>query len=275
MPFFLFLLSLSLTEVRVNVYDTTAKMVSLYPEVDGEKKIESLLFKLTNIERQKKGLKKLSFDRRLRIAARQHTNDMLNGKYLSHISVDKVSKTPLCRIYNSGLPILKVGENLAEDVGDLIPVFSENNIDSLAKRIVDGWMHSPGHRKNIMEPDFTHMGIGSIIRGETHKVTQNFADKSDFSVDSVMAEIDSNKYLVHLYMDSFVSGLNIFDNGELINPDSVYIRSGNISFSLKRSSGLHEIELCLKEYKLYRCGVDLLVDTDSSVENIFPVRNCE
>lgn len=270
MSLLIFVLSLSMTEIRVDVFlDTTAHMISLYPKIEGIDTLETLIFKYTNIEREKRGLRKLQLDERLTIAARQHSDEMLRKNYMSHGSSNVLNKTSAQRIYNSGLPILKVGENVAEDVGDLIPFLFKTDMDSLAKRIVNGWMHSPGHRKNILEPDFTHMGIGSVIRGETHKVTQNFADCSDFMVDSVLAEVEDGKYLLLIYMSSFISEIQIFDDGKPLEKDSLNFSPGLISVPLKRDSSLHKVELCLKERQLYRCGVRLFIHTGSPVETIF------
>lgn len=270
MSFVLFMISISLTDIRLDSNkDTTAKMISLYPEIDGIDYIENLLFTWTNQERQKRGLKSLKMDKRLRIAARQHSNDMLRKKYLSHNSKDEINKTPLQRIYNSGLPVLAVGENIAESVGDMVPVLLKKEPDSLAKLVMKGWMNSPPHKKNILHPDYTHMGIGAVADGELHKVTQNFADESDFTVDSVLAEVNRKQYSVSFYMSSFVSGISVFDNGKPLEFDSVYIRSGRIDFPLKRDSSLHKVELCLKEEKFYRCGVRLFIHTAPPAGTIF------
>jgi len=259
-----------MAEIRVDAFsDTTIKLSSLYPEIEGVDTLETLIFELTNKERVKKGLNSLKLDERLRIAARQHSDEMLREKYLSHGSSNILNKTSVQRIYNSGVPILRVGENVAEDVGDLIPFLFARDPDSLAKRIVRGWMESPGHRKNILEPDFTHMGVGSVLRGETHKVTQNFADCSDFMIDSVLAEIDKGKCLLLFYMSSFISDITVFDDGKPLEDDSLYLHSGLIGVPLRRDSSLHKVELCLREEQIYRCGVKLFVHTGSAVESIF------
>ncbi len=270
MSLFMFILGLSMTEIRIDcLLDTTAKMVPLYPEMKGINTLEARIFEFTNIERERKGLKSLKFDKRLRIAARQHSEEMLKDNYLSHGSSNILNKTSVQRIYNSGLPILRVGENVAEDVGNLIPFLFRKNIDSLAKRIVNGWMESPGHRKNILEPDFTHMGIGSVVEGETLKVTQNFADCSDFMVDSVLAKVRERKYLLLIYMGSLMSEIRIFDDGKPLEEDSLYLYSGLIGVPLERDSSLHKVELCVKEKQLYRCGVRLFVYTGCQMEAIF------
>jgi len=270
MPFLLFVVGASLAEIRINsLNDTVAKMVSIYPEIEGNDTIEVLILKLTNKERKIRGLKTLKLDKRLKIAARQHSNDMLKKKYLSHTSLLEINKTPLQRIYNSGLPVLGVGENVAENIGDAVSFLLKDNPDSLVKLVMRKWMESPSHRKNILNPDFSHVGVGSVANGKIHKVTQNFADEADFAVDSVLAEVDKEKYLLSFYMSSFVSGINVFDNGKPLDSDSVGIYSGRIGFHLKRDSSLHKVELCLKEEQFYLCGIRLFVHTGSPIETIF------
>ena len=270
MYFLVFMIGVSLTEVRVNPFaDTTVKMVSIYPEIEGNDTVEVLIFKLTNKERKKRGLKSLKLDERLKIAARQHSNDMLKKKYLAHTSSVEISKTPLQRTYNSGLPILGVGENVAENIGSSVPFLLQNNPDSLVRLVMRKWMASPPHRKNILNPDFSHIGIGSVSAGKMHKVTQNFADESDFEIDSVLARVELKRYFLLFYMSSFVSDIRVFDDGKPLEEDSVYRFSGQIGIPLKRESSLHKIELCLKEQQFYRCGIRLFVHTGSPVATIF------
>jgi uncharacterized protein YkwD len=259
-----------MTQVRVDaLLDTTAKLVSLYPEIEGVDTVEVMIFKLTNIEREKKGLKSLKLDYRLKVAARQHSDEMLRKNYLSHGSSNKLNKTAVQRIYNSGLPILRVGENVAENFGDQVPYLFKKDPDSIARTIVREWMQSPPHRKNILEPDFTHMGVGSAMKGERHKVTQNFADCSDFMVDSVLAKAEKGKYLLFFYISSLISDMRVFDDGDVLEEDSLYIYSGLIGIPLRRDSSLHKIELCVRDQQLYLCGLRLFVHTGPPIETIF------
>lgn len=64
---------------------------------------------------------------------------------------------------DAGLPFMKSGENVA---------CSE---DSEAKFIHDGFMSSPGHRQNILDPDFTHCGIRIVCSNKKFYVTEEFA----------------------------------------------------------------------------------------------------
>lgn len=270
MPILLLVLSASLAEIRVDaLLDTTIKLASLYSEIEGIDTVEDLIFKLTNRERNIRGLKSLKFDDRLKMAARQHSNDMLRKRYLSHTSSMEISKTPLQRIYNSGLPVLGVGENVAENIGDAVSFLLEDDPDSLVKLIMKKWMESPAHRKNILNPDFSHMGVGSVAEGRLHKVTQNFANESDFEIDSVLAKVELDQYLLLFYMGSLISDIRVFNDGEPLEEDSVYIYSGLIGIPLKRDPSLHKVELCLREEQFYRCGVRLFVHTGNPVETIF------
>ena len=46
-----------------------------------------------------------------------------------------------------------------------------------ARLIVDGWMTSPGHRRNMLDPNYTHVGIGVAARGKDCYATQIFAQE--------------------------------------------------------------------------------------------------
>lgn len=51
--------------------------------------------------------------------------------------------------------------------------------DEMARNFVDGWLDSPGHRKNLLHPRMTHLGVGVAIRGTSIYVTQIFADPAE------------------------------------------------------------------------------------------------
>ena len=113
------------------------------------------------------------------------------------------------------------------------------------------------------------MGVGSAMRGERHKVTQNFADCSDFMVDSVVARAKKKKYLLVFYISSLISDMQVFDDSNPIEEDSIYIYSGQIGIPLRRDSSLHKIELCVRDQQLYLCGLRLFVHTGPPIETIF------
>ena len=59
---------------------------------------------------------------------------------------------------------IAVGENLASSTDTREPVAAA----------IDGWMKSPGHRENILRPDFTDTGVGVCHDGTTYYFTQLF-----------------------------------------------------------------------------------------------------
>jgi uncharacterized protein YkwD len=104
---------------------------------------ESAMLVLLNHERTTRGLKALIQDTTARSVARDHSIDMFARGYFSHISLD--GRTPFDRMTAGGLKYGSAGENLA-----LAPTLQEAH---------DGLMKSPGHRANILSPQYKHVGI--------------------------------------------------------------------------------------------------------------------
>lgn len=123
--------------------------------IDGNTVAEEMIWKQVNLERKKTGLQELSYDSSLQSAARQHSQEMLKLGYFSHTSPLTELKNPSDRVYRAGLSDFVVGENIAVHSLDGPP-------DVVASQLMEQWMNSPGHRANILRPEFTHIGIGVI-----------------------------------------------------------------------------------------------------------------
>jgi uncharacterized protein YkwD len=122
---------------------------------------ETEMFRLTNEERVKRGLKILTFDPKLRDVARAHAEDMLKRGYFSHFTPE--NKSPADRAKAANIEYLAIGENLA-----FAPVVSYAH---------EGLMNSPGHRANILDVEFGRLGIGVIDSGIYGKMfVEVFAD---------------------------------------------------------------------------------------------------
>ncbi|MER5386310.1 CAP domain-containing protein [Streptomyces sp. NPDC002688] len=100
---------------------------------------------LTNAERASAGLPPLSADTPLTTAAQAHSADMVARDFYAHTSPE--GGQPWDRAAAAGCTRRTIGENIA--CGQRSPA-----------EVVQGWMDSPGHRANILKPDFTHIGIG-------------------------------------------------------------------------------------------------------------------
>ncbi|WP_345559936.1 CAP domain-containing protein [Nonomuraea rosea] len=107
---------------------------------------ENQVVKLTNAERAKAGCKPLKHEAKLRAAAYAHSKDMAAKGYFDHDSPS--GEGPGDRIEGSGFsPISTWGENIAAG-------------QRTAAQVVEGWLGSPGHRANILNCSFTHIGVG-------------------------------------------------------------------------------------------------------------------
>jgi uncharacterized protein YkwD len=120
---------------------------------------ENELFNLVNQERTQRGLDALVWDDRLVPVARAHSEEMFTLKYFGHQS--PVSGSPFDRLKAAGITYTRAGENLA---------YAQSV--AVAHRAL---MDSPGHRENILRPEFTRIGIGVINAGAYGRmVTQLF-----------------------------------------------------------------------------------------------------
>ena len=121
--------------------------------------LEAQMLELVNQERAAAGLTPLAPDPELVPTARRHSTDMFARGYFSHISPE--GRSPFDRIRADNISFLTAGENLA-----------------LARSVQvahAGLMNSPGHRANILRPQFGRVGIGIMDGGlRGLMVTQKF-----------------------------------------------------------------------------------------------------
>jgi uncharacterized protein YkwD len=87
----------------------------------------------------------LTASRDLNEAAERHARDMARRKYFDHRGAD--GSQPKDRVLRAGYEPRLTGENIAYG-------------PKSAEEVVAGWLASPGHCENIMEPRFEHIGIG-------------------------------------------------------------------------------------------------------------------
>jgi uncharacterized protein YkwD len=133
------------------------------------KAVEKEVLRLTNAERRKRHLSSLDADDDLTATARAHSDDMLKRDFFSHVNPD--GKSPAERLMPShSMPVAKVGENIWK--GSRLDT---SDAKLLARLMVDGWLTSPGHRANILNQDYTHLGVGISLADNQIRATQLFA----------------------------------------------------------------------------------------------------
>ncbi len=121
---------------------------------------EREVVRLVNEHRRAKGLSDLSYDWELSRVARIKSQDMKDEGYFAHNSPTYGS--PFNMMKSFGIKYRSAAENIAR--GYATP-----------KAVVDGWMNSSGHRANILNPEFTHIGVGYVSSGNYW--TQMFISK--------------------------------------------------------------------------------------------------
>lgn len=125
-----------------------------------ETEYEQEVIRLVNAERAKKGLSPLTYDWELARVARYKSQDMKQNGYFSHQS--PVYGSPFQMMRSFGIRYRTAGENIAR--GQKSP-----------QAVVSAWMNSSGHRKNILNAAYTHIGVGYVAGG--HYWTQMFIGK--------------------------------------------------------------------------------------------------
>lgn len=111
---------------------------------------EQEVIRLVNKIRAENGLNTLSYDWELARVARFKSQDMKDNKYFSHTS--PVYGSPFQMIKNFGISFRSAGENIAKGY-------------STPQAVVNGWMNSSGHRANILNAAYTHIGVGYVSGG--------------------------------------------------------------------------------------------------------------
>ena len=111
--------------------------------------LEAQMIELINGERSQRGLAPLAADPAATAVARAHSRDMLARGYFSHFTPEGASLTE--RLRQAKVPFALAGENLA-----------------LARTLAaahQGLMDSPGHRANILRPQFGRVAVGVLDAG--------------------------------------------------------------------------------------------------------------
>jgi uncharacterized protein YkwD len=127
---------------------------------------EIRIFSLINRERAKTGLGELLWDDRLADLARRYSEKMAHDRVFEHIDSD--GNDVVARARQSNIRgWSKIGENL----------FMCDPTDDFTGLSVRGWMKSPTHRENILDPVWRDTGIGIAVASDGQiYITEVFDD---------------------------------------------------------------------------------------------------
>jgi len=159
--------------------------------------LEAAVFYYTNEERRKAGVPLLQFNVLIESAAQDHAKDMTTYNFFSHTSLIRGKTNLSDRVERAGFDWSWIGENIAisfaieYEAGRSVTTPDQNGgyfsygyrgkkilphtYMGFAKTLVKQWMDSPGHRENILDPNFTFLGIGL-----SHKTKASFYNIDQF-----------------------------------------------------------------------------------------------
>ncbi len=132
--------------------------------------VEELLFQETNSQRARQKLPPLSSNVTLIKVAHDHSQDMLKRNYLSHFSPEGKSVLDRTQKYAG-----KVQSNLGENLHTIYSSEGLTDPQAIVHQMMEDWMHSSSHKKNIVGKNFTQLGVGCASDGERIYCTQVFA----------------------------------------------------------------------------------------------------
>ena len=114
----------------------------------GQSSMTLQVVNLVNSERAAQGLMALQKDSRLAALAQQKAEDMAKNQYFSHTSPT----------YGSAFDMLKAAGYSYKTAGENIAMGQKS-----AASVMDGWMHSSGHRANILHTSYEKIGVGYAV----------------------------------------------------------------------------------------------------------------
>ncbi|MFM1775456.1 MAG: hypothetical protein RJA53_1066 [Bacteroidota bacterium] len=140
--------------------------------------LDAAVFFRTNEERIKNNLPQFNFSIALEKAALGHSIDMVQHNFYAHDSPVPGSQNMTDRLKRVGVDYTTCAENIY-NIFDEDPTYW-----SLASKLVEGWMNSSGHRRNILNPNLKYLGCGTWPYNNPEwptymwfKSTQSFSDK--------------------------------------------------------------------------------------------------
>jgi len=151
---------------RGSTHSSTPKNSTRDPSESGEEATGSIsshrILELESLEQQcldeinrvrrRSGLPRLNFYEELLPVARAYSRRMAEEHFFSHNDPDGLTVRE--RVDDADIRWRMLGENLAYSNGYVNPVAAS----------LHGWMESPGHRRNILDPDFSLTAIGAWIK---------------------------------------------------------------------------------------------------------------
>lgn len=203
---------------------------------------EQQVVELVNQERAKVGLPPLKRSSTLDAAARYHARDMAEDAYFKHDTYDM----------SGGALVLACG--WVDRVSAYYPSWSwlGENIAAgfnTPESVMQGWMGSPGHKENILNPGYRELGVGYHLGGYYgHYWVQDFATRPDafpLVISNEKASTDSPNVNLYLYGESEWAEMRLKNDAGAWTAWQPFAES--INWTLDWTQGLHTVTVELRK----------------------------
>lgn len=159
---------------------------------------EAKMLAWVNEERAKAGVDPLKPNRLLTLSARKHLLRMVRSGELSHEFNDE--RSLMDRVAEQGTRFSATAENLA--------------MATLADDMHTGLMNSPGHRANILSPEYDSIGVAVVRYGKEYWSTQHFAHTTP-ALSAVEAEATFGRYVQELRESTRMNRIKVVASPEV------------------------------------------------------------
>jgi len=238
-------------------YTATAEVGEIVKELP-EEQIGLQVLELVNKERAASQLPPLRFHPQLQTASHWMAQDMAANDYLDHTDHEGRDLDGRLAAFEYK-DYQAAGENVAAG-------------QTTAAEVMMGWMQSPGHRSNILSPDFCEIGIGHVVNPNSkyrHYWVQEFGrlqDSFPVVINSGACRCARAEVKLYLYGEGTMKQMRLSNDGVVWSDWEPY--QPNRDWTLSAGSGKHTVYVELKDGKhTYRdtANIDLLAEKTSHI----------
>ncbi len=170
--------------------------------------LEAALLRATNDARTAQGLAPVAQDEGLARAARAHAAEMAQLNYFSHGSPVPAHDSLQKRLALAGSPLVDIAENI-------VMLARPGDAETAGRQAVDDWLHSPPHRRNLLDAHYDRVGFGVARngQGELFAVQDFGADPIDL-LDVTVAHASRTVHRVTVQISARVATRALFHLGD-------------------------------------------------------------
>ena len=231
--------SAAVPKAQIHVQYTATAEVGEIAKEPTEEQIAYQVLELLNKERAANNLPPLRLHPQLQAASHWMAQDMATNDYLDHTDHEGRELEGRLAAFNYK-EYQAIGENVAAG-------------QATAVEVMEGWLQSPGHRSNILSPDFCEVGIGHLVNGTSkfkHYWAQAFGRLQDtfpVVINNGCCRCSRPEVKLYVYGEGTMKQMRLSNDGVVWTEWEAY--QSNRDWALPVGSGKHTVSVELKDGK--------------------------